>query len=147
MGFVNKQPKITSKIIKSDITLDEFKNSHFEPIGNNDYWVFKSMSMQKTHLKIDPNGSKLSPKVILYQSQSSKSLTKLFGAPNFPQYNDYIYDIWVMEYQHMTYLIRQSFEGTTYDVLLEKGSDIHSDSDLGLKIEDFMKGILKFYTK
>lgn len=146
MGFIEK--KIHS-ITKNVISINDFQKIEgaFEPVSNNDYWVYKSIHMQKEHLKKNLNGFELSPKIILYQSQSTESLTKIFGEPSFPQYNDYIYDIWVVSQKNTKFLIKQSSEVTTYDIYIEDATTIFNDQKVGLDIENFMNVLLKVYTK
>jgi hypothetical protein len=146
MAFANKK---RNKITKVKIKKEDFEKieNRFEPIGNNDYWVFKSMQLQRTHLNNNPGDVNGSPKGILYQSQDTQSLTNLFGKCPLPQYMDYIYDIWVVNYKNRRFLIRQSPDGTVYDIELEDKEFIRGDQSIGNEIEDFMMELLKEYTK
>lgn len=150
MGFINKG---LFSIVKIKVSENDFDLMHFEPISNNDYWSFKSVENQKRYINSNVKKSEMikSPSMILYQNQSSESLSKIFGSPNFPKYKNYIYDIWVVEYKNINFIIRQSYEGTLYDVHIpevngEVNTLIHSDYNLGIKIEEFMNEVLKIYT-
>lgn len=147
MGLVNRKMLFLQK---DKITLENFEKMHFEPISNNDYWVYKSLENQTKFLKENPGNLENSPSYKLYQSQNSNTISEIFGEPNFPKYKNHIYDVWVVRYKNTRFLIRQSSEGTVYDIHVPEkngklNTNIHNDTDLGKEIEQIMFYLLKQY--